>query len=311
MEHAVYVCSWSRSAAGFKLWVKARPQLDGAAPTYTEAETRLLEAIQNAGGAMQAVLEFDPPLPKSAWEEKYARPELYLICGDDRFETDAPRWKWSEEASQVEERRRLLDAFYSAPVCRKCKYTVGRRSDKPLSLTYAPRRLDGAFGSLATDGGPNHQIVSEAFLALLTPEERGGLEFQPTLRQRGRKFFELVGPEGPPPVAVAGLAASGWRCTACDHRTWGYWVPGMSISSFVARTDLSESLAGVFTVGTFPEIELAVTAPRWQELVGRPGTRGFTSRPLGVAADPEVVRQPELPTYEEQLAESRRKDPGN
>ena len=305
MEHGVYVCSWSQSSEGYSLWVKSRPHVRASAPTYTEAEEGLAEAIQNAGGAIQAVLEFDLPLPRSTLEEKYGSPEIYLIGGDDRFETDAPRWKGSESAQEIEERLRWLDAFYDQPVCRKCKFTSGRRNVKPVTLTHAPSQCDGAFGSFGTDGGPNHQLVSEEFLALLTSDEKRGLEFQPTIRKRGRKFFELVGPEGPPHVALTGIKSSGWRCTQCDHRTWGYWVEGLAINSFIARSDLSARSSDVFTVGTFPEIHLAVTGPRWREFLGRKGTHGFTSRRLGVVPDKEVVRRPELPSYEERLAETR------
>jgi hypothetical protein len=305
MEHGVYICSWSRSCDGYELWVKSRPHIRASASTYTEAEGRLIEAIHDAGGAMQVVMEFDPPLPKSAWEEKYSSPEIYLIGGDDRFETDAPRRSWSENAQEIDDRLRWLDAFYNKPVCRKCKFTSDRRSDKPVTLTYAPSKYDGAFGSFGTDGGPNHQLVSEEFLALLTLDEKRSLEFQPTIRKRGRKFFELVGPEGPTYVTVAGMKTIGWRCTQCDHRTWGCWIDGLAISSFIACRDLSPPICGVFTVGAFPEIELAVTASRWKELVGQRGTRGFTSRQLGVVPDHEVVRRPELPTYEERLTESR------
>ena len=304
MEHAVYICSWSRSSDGFTLWVKSQPQMCASAPTFTAAEERLIEAIQDADGAMQAVMEFDPPLPKSTLEEKYSSPEIYLIGGDDRFETDAPRWKWSESRQEVEERLRWLDAFYDQPVCRKCKYTSGRRNDKPVTLTYAGK-YDGAFGRFGTDGGPSHQLVSEDFLALLGPNEKRSLEFQPTVRKGRKKFYELVGPEGPPHVAIAGVKINGWRCTQCDHRTWGYWVEGMAISSFVARSDLPPHLSGVFTVGAFPEIELAVTASRWRGMLGQKGTRGFSSRQVGVVPDHDVVRCPELPTAEQQQEESR------
>jgi hypothetical protein len=86
----------------------------------------------------------------------------------------------------------------------------------------------------------------------------------------------------------------------CDHRTWGYWIEGLSMNSFVARADLQTPLS-VFTVGTFPEIELAATETRWHELRGQSGARGFVSRLLGVVPDHEAVRRPELPTYEERL----------
>ncbi len=297
MEHGVYICTWSRSRDRFTLAVKSRPELRSSAPTYAEAEERLIEVIQNSGGAMQAVLEFDPPLPKSTLEKKYGFPEIYLIGGDDRFETDAPRGKPFECVEETEERFRWLDAFYDKPVCRKCKRTPGRRNDKPVTLTYAGK-YDGAFGSLGTIGGSSHHIVSEEFLTLLTTEEKCRLEFQPTHRKGRKKFYELVGPEGPPHVAVLGIKISGWHCLTCDHRTWGYWVEGMAINSFVARSDLPVDLSGVFAIGTFPEIELAVTGPRWRELLGQKGTRGFTSRQVGVVRDHEVLREPELPTYE-------------
>lgn len=296
MEHSVYVCSWSRSVRGYSLWLKLRPQVRVTAPTYAEAEEQFIEAIIASGGAMQPVMEFVPPLPVSVRDEKYSDPELYLVCGDERFETDAPRRPSNESADEREERCRWLDSFYTTPVCRTCKYTTGRRNKKQALLTHAGR-YDGAFGGFGRDGGPRHQIFSERFLELLAPAERDRLSFQPTVRKRGRKFFELVGPEGPQYVGVASLEVSGWRCAACDYRVWGYWIEGMSINSFVARSDLSlPADGGVFTIGPYPGIKLAVTASRWSALVGRAGTRGIVSSLLGVVPDREVVRRPELPT---------------
>lgn len=111
---------------------------------------------------MQAVLEFDPPLPKSDAEKEYCSPEIYLICGDDRFETDAPRWKHSESIREVNGRLRWHDAFCTQPVCRKCKHTGGRRSDKPITLAYALSRYDGAFGSIGTDVDPDFMDRSDS-----------------------------------------------------------------------------------------------------------------------------------------------------
>jgi hypothetical protein len=299
MEHGIYHCTWTRSPDGFVLWVKARPHVRGSGPTYAHAEQRLIAAIQDAGGAVQAVLEFNPPLPRSAAGAGYATPEIYLVAGDDRFETNAPRWKWSESAAELDGRLRWNDAFYDAPVCRRCRFTAGRRSDKPLTLTYASSRYDGAFGSVGTDGGPTHLLVSDEFLALLTPAERGNLELRPAVRRGRRKFYELTGPDGPPLVAVAGLPLSGWRCPACDYRLWGCPAEDLATDTFVARSDLPAPLPSVFTVGISPEIQLAVTAPRWKELAGRKGTRGFASHLLGVVPDGEVVRRPDLPSREE------------
>jgi len=302
MEHAVYLCAWSRSRDGYGLWVISRPKLCANGRTYPEAEERLIRAIQDAGGAMHAVLEFDPPLPKSTLEAKYAKPEIYLICGDDRFETDAATWCPFESAVEVDERLKGIDAFFQSPVCRKCKYASSPRSDKPLSLSYAPSRYDGAFGHVGDFGTTTLQLFSEEFLGLLTPEERQYLELRPVIRKgRARMFYELLGPAGPPLVAVAGMKISGWRCSQCEHRAWGYWVKGFSIRSFVAASDLPPFLRGVFTVGIPPEIHLAVTIERWKALVGQKGTRGFVSNLLGVVPEHEVVRIPELQTYEERL----------
>ena len=164
---------------------------------------------------------------------------------------------------------------------------------------------DGAFGYVGSDAGTIRQILSEDFLALLSPEEKRFLELRPVKRKgSGRKFFELLGPAGPPFVAVAGLKISGWHCTQCDHRTWGYWADGLAIQSFIAAPDLQPGLNGIFTVGLLPEVQLAVTAGRWKELVGKRGTRGFVSRLLGVVPQHEVIRIPELPTSEERLRKS-------
>ena len=290
MEYGVYVCSWTRSRDALTLWVKSRPHIRASAKTYDEAEELLIRAIQANGGAMQAALEFDPPLPRSALEDKYSKPEIYLIWGDDGFQTDAPRWKWSESAQEKEDRLRWLDSFYEKPVCRNCKYSSSRRNDKLITLTYVAGKYDGASGFLGTDGGPNHQVVSEEFIASLTEDEKRGLEFQPTIRKGRKRFFELVGPEGPAYVAVSGINSSGQRLALCRRWAWSRWNAGMTMQSFVARSDLPGSLPGVFTLGTFPEVELAVTGERWKEILGRKGARGFVSSPVGVVPEREVLR---------------------
>lgn len=297
MEDQVYVCSWSKSKAGFTLWVTARPAIRAQAATYQAAEELLIQAIQRAGGAMVAVMEFDPPLPKSAFDEKYSHPEIVLIGGDGTFCLDYPHWKWRESLAEINERLEWTDPFYERPVCRTCRCASSPRTQRPLELTHLESRYDGAFGRLCGDGGCTHRLVCEDFLKLLTPQERNHLEFQPTIRKGRKPYFELVGPDGPPEVGVAGLEVSGWRCPTCDYRVWGYWHQGSVFNSYVARADLPEVLPGVFTIGVRPEIELACTAARWKELVKQKGSRGFVSRPIGVVADHEVVRRPNLPEF--------------
>lgn len=298
MEEAVYICSWSHSSAGFLLWWRSRPAVRGSGATFAEAMDRLEEAIQDAGGAMHVVMEFDPQPPKTDVEERYGHPEIYVVGGDDRFQTDAPGSVAFETADELESRLRWLDGFYDQPVCRRCRWTSGRRNDRPLTLNYVSSRHDGAFGLIGTDGGPMHAIFSEEFLSLLVPEEKETLEFRPTLRRGRRKFFELLGPEGPPTVAVSTLPLRGWRCPKCDHGTWGHFGDGLSMRTYVARCDLPDPLPTVFTIGTYPEVALAVTGARWKEMLGRRGTRGFTSRAVGVVPELDVVRNPQLEILE-------------
>lgn len=296
MEHKVYVCGWRQTSEGFKLWLKSQPTICGGGPDYPSAESNLLQAIRDNCGAMHAVLEFAPPLPKSEQDSKYLRPELYLICGDDQFQTDAPRGVAFESADAREQRFKWVDEFFTRPVCRTCARATSERNQHPLSLSYAPSRADGAFGYVGAEAGTRIEIVSDSFLGVLTESERSQLKLREVKRKgKGRDFFEVIGPGGLPFVGVSGLSVKGWRCEDCNGGVWGYWLPRLSMNSFVAARALPNPLPTLFTVGVPPEIYVCVTGVRWRELVGKVGVRGFTSRPLGVVPDHEVVVAPELP----------------
>jgi hypothetical protein len=243
MEQDVYVCTWKRTPDEFILWVKSRPQLRGTGPSYADAEQHLIDAILRLGQTAIPVLEFDPPLPKSDLDSRYADPELYLVCGDDRFEADGPRRTPDETIEERESRFRAWDDYFRSPLCRECSATSSPRSNRPLSLEYAPSRIDGAFGMVGPEGAaPCARVFSGEFLNLLSAEEKRSLEFRPVIwKSRRRQFHELIGPEGPPFVAVAALPVRGWRCWLCGHRTWGYYVESMSINEFVAKSDLPSS----------------------------------------------------------------------
>lgn len=291
MEEKVYLCGWSNNREGWTLWTKEAPNVRVTGATYAEAEERLISAVQDHGGAMVVVMEFIPPLPADVREARYCTPELYLVCGDDRFETDEPRVQAFATKKEIEARLDWLDQFFSVPVCRQCKRATGPRSDRPITLTYAPSKGDGAFGSL---GGTSIQIVSEEFVELLTDEERGRIQLRATERKGRRRFYEITGPSGPTHVAVAGLAITGWRCKGCRQSRFGYWGDGLKITNFVAAADLPSPLPCIFTVGSAPEIALCVTGVRWAQMLGKKGTRGFVSRRLGIVPPNEVIREPSL-----------------
>jgi hypothetical protein len=286
MEEAVYICSWRQTSSGFTFWVTLRPEFRAEGATIGEAEERLIEVIMSCGGAMHPVIEFNPPLPKSDLETQYSQPELYLIGGDDGFTPGGPGWPPFETPAEREERLKWKDSFFESPVCRKCANATSPRSARPLVVVDVSRLCDGAFGSVGIQGTTWHQIVSNDFLDLLTANEKAGLQLRRvTSTGRASNFFELVGPAGPPFVAVAGMVPAGWRCAACAYRRWGYWVDGLAINSFIAKADIPATLLGVFTIGEPPEVCLAATAARWKTLVGRKGTRGFVSQLVGVVPD--------------------------
>ena len=291
MEEKVYLCGWSQTREGWTLWTQEKPNARVTAATYQEAEERLVAAVQDRGGAMVVVMEFVPPLPLSVREARYGSPELFLICGDDRFETDQPRIAAFATPEQIESRLSWLDGFFQSPVCRLCKRATGPRSERPIKLTYAPSKGDGAFGSL---GGTSIQIVSEEFVSLMTDEERARIQLRVTEAKGRRRFYEVAGPSGPDSVAVAGLPITGWRCKGCGQSRFGFWGEESTIRNFIAAADLPSPLPGLFTTETAPEIALCATAARWSEIVKRKGTRGFVSRRLGCVQSREVVRKPEL-----------------
>ena len=171
MEHHVYVCSWDQSPKGFAIWIKARPKLRGEGVKYADAEERLIKAIQDAGGAMTAVLEFDPPLPMTPLAEKYTSPEILLVVGDSGFDIDGPRKTAFETKEEMWTRQRWAAEYYEAPICPKCRYVNGRRSAKPLPIAAMESGYDGAFGTIGYVRAV-HQVISEEFVGLLIPGGR-------------------------------------------------------------------------------------------------------------------------------------------
>jgi hypothetical protein len=295
MEHGVYVCGWLQNNDGFTLWVKSRPWIRAQGATYPEAEERFLEAILDAGGAIQAIPEYDPPIPLADAEAKYGTPELFLICGDNRF--DYTRYGWAAYGLPFhsETKMQFIDLYYEVPLCRHCGGTPGPRSAIPLSIdAMTDPGFDGGFASI---GPMMIRIFSEDFLALLSPAERNHLELRPINyhKKTKKKYWELLGPAGPPFVAVAGLRPDGCQCAICGFRSLGYVTENRRIHDYVARTSLPKPLPEVFTVGGQPDdVQLCIRGERWRKLIGKKGTRGVVSHPLGVVDDGEVMPEPEL-----------------
>jgi len=301
VEYGIYICGWAEIADGFEVWVRSRPHVRARGKTQLEAGEALTVAIATAGGAHFAVLEFVPPLPQSEFDKKYSSPELYQVGGDDSFSTNRPRRIPFETDEERTLRWSWYDEFFVAPCCTTCRQPGGPRSERVLVLTDASIKYDAGVVHLT---GPSLRVFSENFLALLSKEERQRLQFRLVKRpRRSRKqFFELIGPSGPPQVAVAGREVQGWQCVSCGARCFGHaYSPDISIGDCIARADLPRPLPSVFTIGTQPDVSLCVTAQRWASLVGQPGTRGCLSRLVGVIPDEDLIRNPELPPRKDSL----------
>ena len=287
-EGRVYLCSWEKTGKAFRLWVKSRPKVQGRGKTYEKAEEKLLDNICTHYDDPEAVLEFDPPLPESPKVARFLKPAIVSVGGDTTPDfygplgsdfTKQPGRHWEPP----------LGELYSGGICRECGSAIGERNSVPLEISVFETGYEGAFcGEI--------QIFSERFLALLKPREKRGLEFRPIYRrERSRiQFFELIATPTVPYVGVKGLKMSGWRCGTCGYRTFGFWGWGFELNEFVAKMDLPSPLPTCFTIGTHSEIKLCFTRERWQELVTKPGARGFHSEPIGVVEESECVRNPKL-----------------
>jgi hypothetical protein len=242
------------------------------------------------------VLEFVPPLPQTDFDRAYSAPEFYSICGDDRCEADEPKRIPFEPEHERAAREKWYDGFFDSPCCEICRISQGLRNDRPLNLTYVGK-YDGGFVGFA---GSTLRVYSEAFLMLLSAAECSRLRFKRVERNKKarKQYFELIGPAGPPYVAIRNVEFSGWECPSCKARSFGHWSETSAMTNFVARADLPQPMPEVFTIGPPHSLALCVTADRWAQMVGQRGTRGMVSMPIGVVPDDEVDRAPQLPPRE-------------
>jgi hypothetical protein len=290
MEDDVYICKWKRIEAGFRLWVKGKPKLsvegDGDVISLSE---QLSERIAESGGAQHAVLEFDKPLPKAAFDVRYSAPEIVSVCGDERFEIDCPDPHDSA----------WFDQFFARPHCRECETQASPRNRQSLPVEYLPPLFDGGFIAFCN---VSLRVFSEDFLQHLTSAERDRLDLIPIQFSKDCKksYYELIGPAGPPFRPISTLPISGWRCDACGYKTFGYWSPQSNIHQFIARDRLPDPIPDIFTVGVPPDVHLCITAARWAKIIGSIGTRGLTTSQIGVAANCDVLEDLHLLTKQEQ-----------
>src|SRR5258705_95227 len=174
-EGRVYVCAWSRTDEGFRLWVKRRPRIAVEAATFDEADELLHDAILAALGDGESLVEYDPPRPAAADAGLPIRARLALVF--------------------PESSARLVDAasLFENGLCTQCYQPLGPRTDVPLAVERIDGSVDGMTAKLKRPygSGPNLRCFSEEFLALLEPSERSRFEWRPLRRQgrQKRNFF--------------------------------------------------------------------------------------------------------------------------
>jgi hypothetical protein len=295
-EGRVFVCSWKEENGRFRVWVKRRPKLVAHGATFVEADEELSGVICTATGDGESLHEYDPPPPEVATDTG-------LIFRLARVSGQSP-------ASILNPEALFEDGF-----CSSCTKPRGARTSAALVLDSIKSGDDGGATQLKNGRrlgrrGPRLHFFSEAFLGLLVPTERDQFDWRRVERTgRSKKvFYELVGSSTRIPLCAL-AAGNAWlaRCDVCGYendpnygaaQSYPYWLLDAAEghvglpSSFVNVADLPKPLPSCFTVGAAPLHGLCFTKQRWRELVGRPGTRGISSAPVGVVTPARVDLHP-------------------
>jgi hypothetical protein len=285
VEGRVFLCSWKRVPRGFKVWVKNRPKLAATAKSFMEADEALADIITERTGDGENLREYSPAAPGLV-EARGSLAHLLMVAGEGR----------ATVANAAE--------LFTGGLCPQCHHPRGARTTTVLRVASIEPGGDGAGARLAPRSfGRNLSLFSQEFIALLSRTEREFLDWRRVERSgRGKKaFYELAGSEVHVPfTTLAGGDVELWRCDTCGWESvpvyggagelpeWlseaggGRWydLP----SWYVSAADLPDPLPSCFVVGRAPEFRLCFTPKRWEELVGRPGTRGLKSYEVGIVA---------------------------
>jgi hypothetical protein len=289
MEQRLFLCTWQRSGARYRVWVQDRPTLVGEADVFEMADEALANAICGATGDGESIREYDPPRPRGGRSGLLFR--LALISGERR--------------GYIDNSAELFNEDY----CPQCKYPRGNRTAAPLRLARVEPGRNGGYARLKPPAfaGPLMDFFSEPFVAGLRPDERSQFQWRPVQMpsKSKEKFFELVRARVHIPFAsLSGLAATlwnqpglsdkekhtWWRCDTCGRIQQPlYWYRMASLPSFYVNVaDLPEPLPTCVGVGDPEYPSLCFTAERWSELVKLQHSRGLVSTDVGVVA-PSLV----------------------
>ena len=281
MEGRVFVCSWKRVGARYRVWVTSRPKLAAEGRTFTEADEALWSAIMTATADGENSREYAPRAPVDAELARFLVPALVVVIGEAIIHVEAGR-------------------EFKGARCTLCGHIDGRRSDEPLVVADLESGVDAGFVNIHQRpfAAIRRHIFSSDFLELLRPAERKRFAWRMVERSRRAKrvFYELLDADvAVETVGVSGLPKTGgWRCGRCGFRRFPQYVAWSWPSYWLCATDLPRRLPTCFGVRYGHELALGLTAERWRDCVGKRGTRGVLSYEVGVAPPGRCIRAPKL-----------------
>jgi hypothetical protein len=287
VEGRVVVCSWKKTADGYRVWVKGRPKLAAEADTFETADERLWEVILRATGDGENTREYAPASPRGSGEGPAVG--VVMVSGNTVAHVN--------DAS---------GALHAGERCPRCGNSTGGRTETPLRLDDIESGYEGGIAHIreGTYAKGSRPFFSDRFRSLLTAEERARFTWRKVERPRRAKkeFYELATSSvDVPVVGVRSLKGDGGgRCETCG---W-FALPFYNTASggphwFVCASDLPHPVPSCFTASHGRTCYLCFTAERWEKLVGKPGTRGVVSSDVGVVDAERCEREPAVPTLSE------------
>lgn len=275
-----YAVSWRQSPDKWELWVRDRPRLRGVGADLDTAWQELVQAITDATGDCEPVLNFDPPLPGPVSDQEYLSDGLMSFIGSGY--TDL-------EISGREE-------HYAGGRCEHCRYARGARTDGEIQLRSSmDEDVSHPSGTWSRFAHPI--LVSERFLSLLRPEERACIEWRPCIPKPGgrKRVFEAIPRHFVPQVAPRRVAiVAAWYCPLCARRMFWPDRDATGIWAFIERSRLPTPLPPLFAAGDPQSYRLVARAGRVLEWLGCKEAKGMDAAPLGVLDPGDVDPTPNL-----------------
>ena len=281
-EGGTYLCSWSVEEDQFRLWLDEHPDLEVTGSDFDALTDELALRIVDWNGDGEAVVEFPDGRPGRRGTGTVS--ELRSLA-------------YNEGVSALNR----APSQYEGGICPHCEFGIGSRTSVPLEVNGVPKGdiagVDRTF--------PPSLLLSERFLALLSPEELSGVVTQPIAGAHSRRFFELIGAPVARSVGIVGaeypeIFHQSWQCGECMRFTFVVVHPEFSPTShFLSAGAVPAPLPPLFVFDTGSRLLIGASPDRWKDLSSRKGTSGVSTDNLYLVEEDRAVTIPELPRPEE------------